>query len=135
MTVLREIAEVFSRWLDAVAAAIVAAFGWFISPRVVQIVEEQDGSTFTVRVPKDEGTQAERIQLGDARTTRIEFGGVLGHQHLAVAFEAAAIIDQLFNPLPNSHRADGKRDLGDMPCKLTNAATGLQSNCTGSGPG
>jgi general secretion pathway protein L len=65
MTVLREIAEVFSRWLDAVAAAIVAVFGWFISPRVVQIVEEQDGTTFTVRVPKDEGTQAERIQLGE----------------------------------------------------------------------
>ena len=29
---------------------------------------------------------------------------------------------QLFNPLPNSHRAYREWDLGDMPCKLTNAA-------------
>ena len=66
--------------------------------------------------------EAERVQLGDAHAAGIEFGVVLGDQHLAVAFEAAGIVDQLVNPLPNFHRADRERDLGDMPRELTNAA-------------
>ena len=66
--------------------------------------------------------EAERVQLGDARATGIEFGVGLGNQHLTVAFEAAGVVDQFFNPLPNSHRADRERDLGDMPCELANAA-------------
>src|SRR6185295_517343 len=35
--------------------------------------------------------EAERVQFGDARATGFEFGVVLGDQHLAVAFEPAAI--------------------------------------------
>jgi general secretion pathway protein L len=65
MSVLRDIGEVLSRWLDGVAATIVAAFGWLVSPRVVQIVEADDGSAFTVRVPKDDGYTGERIQFAD----------------------------------------------------------------------
>jgi len=39
-----------------------------------------------------------------------------------MAFEAAGIADQRFDPLPDSHRVDRKRDLGDLPCKLPDAA-------------
>ena len=70
MSFLRDIAEVLSRWLDCVAAAIIAAIGWFVSPRVVQINEEQDGSGFTVRVPKDDGTKSDLVQFAD--------GGIVG---------------------------------------------------------
>jgi len=66
--------------------------------------------------------EAECVQLGDARAAGIEFGVVLGDQHLAVTFEAAGIVDQLFNALPNFHRADRERDLGDMPGELADAA-------------
>jgi general secretion pathway protein L len=48
MTLLRDIGEFFSRWLEVVAAAIVAAFGRFVSPRVVRLVEESDGRSFTL---------------------------------------------------------------------------------------
>jgi len=58
MTILRDIAELLARWLDSVAAAIVSAVGWIVSPRVVRIVEEDDGSAFTMRGPKGEGGKA-----------------------------------------------------------------------------
>jgi hypothetical protein len=66
--------------------------------------------------------KTERVQLGDARATGIKFGVVFGDQHLAVAFEAAGVVEQLFDALPDFHRADRERDLGDVPCKLTDAA-------------
>jgi general secretion pathway protein L len=48
MTLLRDIGEFVSRWLEVVAAAIVAVFGRFVSPRVVRIVEASDGRSFTL---------------------------------------------------------------------------------------
>ena len=53
MTVLRNIADFVSRWLDAVAATLVAAVAGLVSPRVVRVVEEADGSGFSVRGAKD----------------------------------------------------------------------------------
>jgi len=55
MTLLRDIGEIVTRWLDVVATTIVAAFGRFVSPRVVRIVEESDGSGFTLRGPDHAG--------------------------------------------------------------------------------
>jgi general secretion pathway protein L len=70
MNVLRDLAKTLSRWLDCVAATIIAAIGWFVAPRIVQVVEEDDGSGFTVRVPKDDGRKIDRVQFVD--------GGVVG---------------------------------------------------------
>jgi len=55
MSLLRDIADTISRWLDGVAATIVAASGRFVSPRVVRIVEEGDGSAFTLRGAENGG--------------------------------------------------------------------------------
>jgi general secretion pathway protein L len=65
MNAWREIAELFARWIEAVANAIVSAFGWFVSPRVVRIVEDADGSGFTLRAPKGEAGGGARIRLID----------------------------------------------------------------------
>jgi len=60
MTLLRDIGEIVTRWLDVVAATIVAAFGRFVSPRVVRITEEADGAGFTLRGP-DAAARAEPL--------------------------------------------------------------------------
>ena len=64
MTLLRDIGEIVTRWLDVVAATIVAALGRFVAPRVVRIVEESDGSGFTLRGPDNAG-RAERIAAAE----------------------------------------------------------------------
>jgi general secretion pathway protein L len=64
MAVLRHIAEFVARWLDAVAAVLVAALGRFVSPRVVHVIEEDDG--FALRVPKDAPSPPERFRLDDS---------------------------------------------------------------------
>ena len=78
MNLLRELTELFARWIEAVAAAIVSAFGSFVSPRVVRIVEDADGTAFTLSAPKGtkgtakaaakpggKGDTGERVQLVD----------------------------------------------------------------------
>ncbi len=64
MTLLRDIAAVLTRWIDCVAATIVAAGGWFVSPRTVRLVEE-DESIFTVRASKDDKVVGERVRIAD----------------------------------------------------------------------
>jgi len=64
MTLLRDIGEFVSRWLDGVAATIVAAFGRFVSPRVVRIVEESDGRSFTLS-GADNGGRRDRLAPAD----------------------------------------------------------------------
>src|SRR5690242_7394986 len=66
MSVLRSIAGFVVHWLDAVAAFLVATIGRFVSPRVVRLVEEDDGSGFTLRLPKEAASAPARLQLDDA---------------------------------------------------------------------
>jgi general secretion pathway protein L len=67
MSLLRDVAEIVSRWLEVVAATIGAAFGRLVSPRVVRIVEDGDGSAFTVRVPNGDRGQGDGIRFaGDS---------------------------------------------------------------------
>jgi general secretion pathway protein L len=105
MNLLRDIADVLSRWLEGVAATIIAAFGWFVSPRVVQIVEEGDGSAFTVRVPKDEASQGDRIQFADGSVV----GTLPPHVLRAIRNNRVEIILRpsrfLFKPLELPRRA------------------------------
>jgi len=71
MAVLRNIAEFVSRWLDAVAAVLVAALGRFVSSRVVRLVEEDDGSGFTLRLPKDAPSAPALLRLDDAAMSEL----------------------------------------------------------------
>jgi general secretion pathway protein L len=64
MAIVRSIAEFVSRWLDVVAALLVAAVGRLVSPRVVRLVEEDGG--FALRLPKAAQAGAERFRIGDA---------------------------------------------------------------------
>jgi general secretion pathway protein L len=68
MTLLHDIAAVVTRWMDCVAATMIAAVGWFVSRRTVQFLEEED-SVFAVRASKDDKV-ADRIRIAD--------GGVVG---------------------------------------------------------
>jgi general secretion pathway protein L len=65
MSSLGDIGEIVSRWLDVVATAMVAACGRFVSPRVVRITEEADGSGFTLHDSENAG-RAERIAPSEA---------------------------------------------------------------------
>ena len=65
MTFFHDFVGFLSRWLDCVAAATVAAFEWFVSPRIVQLREEE-GSVFTLQAaPKDGGFTSAGIQIVD----------------------------------------------------------------------
>jgi general secretion pathway protein L len=68
MSALRNIAGFILRWLEAVAAFLVASIGRVVSPRVVRLVEEDDGSGFTLRLPKETSAVPARVQLDDATT-------------------------------------------------------------------
>jgi len=61
MTLLRGIGDFVSHWLEGVAAMIVAALGRFVSPRVVRIVEESDGRSFTLSGAENGGGRRDRI--------------------------------------------------------------------------
>ena len=68
MTLLRQISQGVSRWIDGVAAWIVATYAKVVSAPDVQLTEEADG-VFTVRAPK-QGTRAksvERIRVVDGK--------------------------------------------------------------------
>jgi general secretion pathway protein L len=66
MTLLRDIGAILSRWLDGVAATIIAALGRLVSPRVVRIVEEADGSSFTLRGADNASGSRDRLTLSDS---------------------------------------------------------------------
>ena len=61
----RPIADSISHWTDSVAEAVVATLGWFVRPRTVQLIEEDDG-TLSVRVG-GEALKGERIRISDDR--------------------------------------------------------------------
>jgi general secretion pathway protein L len=68
MSILRQIAEGLSRWIDAVAATIVAWLGWFSSPRAVRLVEVEPGQ-FELRTGKagSSSTSGDRVTIADGR--------------------------------------------------------------------
>jgi len=68
MKFVSEIAEGFSRWIDCVAAAIVAARGRFVASRTIHLVEGADGA-FTVLPAQGAAAlaEAERVQIVDGK--------------------------------------------------------------------
>ena len=50
MNILRQLADVFSRWMDCVAATIIALLDWFGAPRKVRLADQGNG-TFTLQGP------------------------------------------------------------------------------------
>jgi general secretion pathway protein L len=67
MTVLRQIADALGRWIDSVAATLVAWLGWFASSRTVKLVEVGNGE-FEVRSGKNGSSlAAERVTIVEGR--------------------------------------------------------------------
>ena len=70
MKSLRQCLEAIARWIDCVAAAIVAMRGWFVASRPVELIEEGDGE-FSLRTGgKDAGRarpEAGRIRIVDGK--------------------------------------------------------------------
>ena len=62
MNLFNQIGHVLSRWLDVVAAWIVAAYAKAVAARGVQVVEEKDG-TFTVQASGKAAAAPERIRI------------------------------------------------------------------------
>jgi len=112
MTLLRDIGEFVSRWLEGVAATIVAAFGRFVSPRVVRIVEESDGRSFTLSGAEAGGGRRDRLVSADGGT---QFGrrkaGTSSILHIPVSHRlaaiAAAFITVLHDAVPYSPSGTG----------------------------
>ena len=66
--------------------------------------------------------ETECVQFRDTCAAYFQFCVILRDQNLAVALEVAIVVEKLRDPLPDSHRADRERNLGDMPRELTDAA-------------
>lgn len=65
MTALRELAELFARWMDAVTAFILGIAGRFSSPNLAEVVEQADG-TFVLRKAGSGAAEPLRIVDGQA---------------------------------------------------------------------
>jgi general secretion pathway protein L len=83
MKLVREIAEGCSRWLECVAAAIVALRGRFVAARTMRLVEGADG---VFAVLPAEGAPAQ----GEAERVRIVDGKVVGSLPAALESKMAA---------------------------------------------
>src|SRR5437868_10606045 len=68
MTGLSDITGLFSRWIDTVARAIVAALSAFGKGKTVQVIEE-DGGAFVIQADRDTpaGLPFERAQIVDGK--------------------------------------------------------------------
>lgn len=66
MGVLRQIAEGFSRWMESVAATLVALLARFVSRRGVQLVEEKPG-TFALQDGGNSQASPERVEIADGQ--------------------------------------------------------------------
>ena len=68
MKFLQSAAEIFSRWIDCVTDAVVAAGGWFAPARAVALIEETAG-VFAVRSAGTDagGPDAERLRIVDGK--------------------------------------------------------------------
>lgn len=73
MTALRQLIDLFARWMDAVAAFIVGFLRRFTSPNAVALIEEEDGS-FVVQ--KAGQSPVERVRIADGRVTGAQADGV-----------------------------------------------------------
>jgi general secretion pathway protein L len=67
MMFLRRIADGFSRWIDGVAAVIIALHGWFGSSRLVRLVEQPDGTISAQAARRAKEPQGEPMQIRDGR--------------------------------------------------------------------
>src|SRR6266436_5468648 len=105
MTLLRGIGEFVSRWLEGVAAMIVAALGRFVSPRVVRIVEESDGRSFTLSGAENGGGRRDRLAASD----RGPFGALTPDAAKAIKGNRLEVVLRpsrfLFRPLELPRRA------------------------------
>ena len=77
MTSLRQIADLFARWMDAVAAFVVAILRRFTAPNAVELIEEDDG-TFVVQKAgaTPSGRPFERVRIADGRIVGAHADGV-----------------------------------------------------------
>src|SRR5262249_43202371 len=62
MNLLRQIGQILSRWLDAIAAWIVATYAKLVSAPGVRLVEDKDG-TFTVEATGKGAPAPERVRI------------------------------------------------------------------------
>ncbi len=70
--------------------------------------------------------ETECLHLRDAIALGIEFGRGLGDLDLAVGFEAAVVVDEVGDAVPDRHRHHRQRDLGDVPAEPAHA-TGIDT--------
>src|SRR5882724_4664116 len=69
MTVVRQIAEGFSRWIDSVAATVVGLRARVVSRRAVRLLEE-DGGVFAMQDRDHVSDASERVRIADGRVVR-----------------------------------------------------------------
>lgn len=75
MSALRQLADLFTQWMDGVAAFIVGFLRRFTAPNAVALTEESDGS-FTVQ--KSGKSAASHVRFADGRVTGPDAAGVEG---------------------------------------------------------
>jgi thiamine pyrophosphate-dependent acetolactate synthase large subunit-like protein len=81
-----------------------------------------DQSTELLAVDQLLVREAPALEVVDAGAKALQLVFVLGDQHLSVAVEAAVVAHELLDALPDRHRRDRQRDLGDVARQLPHAA-------------
>jgi|SRR6185437_10372890 len=64
MNFLRQIADGFSRWMDAVTVAAVAILGRLVAPRMVRLAEQANG-TFVLQTPAGKASSSTPIKISN----------------------------------------------------------------------
>jgi general secretion pathway protein L len=68
MTVLRQVAEGVSRWIDSVVGIVLAVLDRLVARSAVQLVEQQQGGVFTLQGRGQDGSpSAEQVQIADGQ--------------------------------------------------------------------
>ncbi len=68
MSILRQLADGYSHWMDGVAAPVVRLLGWLLTPRKVWLVEQADG-TFWLQGPAGGQTPSVSVRIANGIAT------------------------------------------------------------------
>jgi general secretion pathway protein L len=108
MGVLRSVREIFARWLDAVAAAVVAALERVISPRVVRLIEADDpAGGFALQTTGKSANETGRLTFAQGRFSGVATSSVDGSRVELVLGSARFLLRPLELPARAAEFIDG----------------------------
>ena len=112
MKLLQPIGAILRGWTDSVAAAVIAAFDRMSSPRVIRLIEQDNGG-FAVESAGKSENMPQRLAFADGSRKMTLAGAGSTYQHDVVSRFGERRLGQLHHQL-----AIHRRDLELEPCKV-----------------